>query len=105
MRMMSNLPCPAPRSRTAANRSEDHTSELQSLAYLVCRLLLEKKKTKHVNSRNRDNINPILPAIHQLFTIYMNVNDLKTRTVFSRDDTKAQPQSKSMKNDTRATLQ
>src|SRR5687767_15236938 len=27
-----------------ANRSEEHTSELQSLAYLVCRLLLEKKK-------------------------------------------------------------
>src|SRR2546425_4051099 len=28
----------------AAQRSEEHTSELQSLAYLVCRLLLEKKK-------------------------------------------------------------
>src|SRR2546425_8873776 len=30
-------------------RSEEHTSELQSLAYLVCRLLLEKKKqySKH----------------------------------------------------------
>src|SRR3989441_188711 len=28
-----------------AQRSEEHTSELQSLAYLVCRLLLEKKKT------------------------------------------------------------
>src|SRR2546425_5592362 len=29
-------------------RSEEHTSELQSLAYLVCRLLLEKKKkTQH----------------------------------------------------------
>src|SRR2546423_9520753 len=27
-------------------RSEEHTSELQSLAYLVCRLLLEKKKHK-----------------------------------------------------------
>src|SRR2546425_5356905 len=27
-----------------ATRSEEHTSELQSLAYLVCRLLLEKKK-------------------------------------------------------------
>src|SRR3989441_3336930 len=27
-----------------AERSEEHTSELQSLAYLVCRLLLEKKK-------------------------------------------------------------
>src|SRR2546425_12883702 len=35
-------------SRTASSgttsRSEEHTSELQSLAYLVCRLLLEKKK-------------------------------------------------------------
>src|SRR2546423_10018176 len=30
-------------------RSEEHTSELQSLAYLVCRLLLEKKKKKHIH--------------------------------------------------------
>src|SRR2546425_6762563 len=30
--------------RQDALRSEEHTSELQSLAYLVCRLLLEKKK-------------------------------------------------------------
>src|SRR5205823_13848207 len=30
------------------HRSEEHTSELQSLAYLVCRLLLEKKKKKMV---------------------------------------------------------
>src|SRR2546425_8327890 len=29
---------------TPDDRSEEHTSELQSLAYLVCRLLLEKKK-------------------------------------------------------------
>src|SRR5205823_14320789 len=29
---------------TVIKRSEEHTSELQSLAYLVCRLLLEKKK-------------------------------------------------------------
>src|SRR3989441_8061735 len=29
---------------TPPSRSEEHTSELQSLAYLVCRLLLEKKK-------------------------------------------------------------
>src|SRR5947199_2378239 len=28
-------------------RSEEHTSELQSLRHLVCRLLLEKKKTRH----------------------------------------------------------
>src|SRR2546425_9403761 len=30
--------------RLSQGRSEEHTSELQSLAYLVCRLLLEKKK-------------------------------------------------------------
>src|SRR6266404_117614 len=33
----------------AKARSEEHTSELQSLAYLVCRLLLEKKKKKLYN--------------------------------------------------------
>src|SRR5205823_14294146 len=32
-----------PRARFRGARSEEHTSELQSLAYLVCRLLLEKK--------------------------------------------------------------
>src|SRR2546425_5147885 len=31
-------------------RSEEHTSELQSLAYLVCRLLLEKKKKKMIST-------------------------------------------------------
>src|SRR5690348_17924552 len=31
-------------------RSEEHTSELQSPVHLVCRLLLEKKKNKEVNS-------------------------------------------------------
>src|SRR2546423_9050975 len=33
-----------PRRGGLESRSEEHTSELQSLAYLVCRLLLEKKK-------------------------------------------------------------
>src|SRR5687767_15432939 len=33
-------------------RSEEHTSELQSLAYLVCRLLLEKKKKKILHSHS-----------------------------------------------------
>src|SRR3712207_8751149 len=31
--------------RSSCSRSEEHTSELQSRQYLVCRLLLEKKKT------------------------------------------------------------
>src|SRR5262245_22165425 len=34
----------------AEHRSEEHTSELQSLRHLVCRLLLEKKKNKDENS-------------------------------------------------------
>src|SRR3712207_8071485 len=34
------------RARHRAPRSEEHTSELQSRQYLVCRLLLEKKKKK-----------------------------------------------------------
>src|SRR3712207_7252951 len=33
---------------TGTSRSEEHTSELQSRQYLVCRLLLEKKKKKHI---------------------------------------------------------
>src|SRR2546425_2203182 len=42
-------------------RSEEHTSELQSLAYLVCRLLLEKKKKKQLNKLQHD-----LEPSHQL---------------------------------------
>src|SRR2546425_1165631 len=38
--LVENHPC------SPNMRSEEHTSELQSLAYLVCRLLLEKKKKK-----------------------------------------------------------
>src|SRR5687767_15384128 len=38
-------------------RSEEHTSELQSLAYLVCRLLLEKKKkTEKITQKNTTSL-------------------------------------------------
>src|SRR2546425_6373943 len=40
----------------AQNRSEEHTSELQSLAYLVCRLLLEKKKKIDALYRNSRHV-------------------------------------------------
>src|SRR2546423_10116438 len=40
------------RARGDDRRSEEHTSELQSLAYLVCRLLLEKKKSTYINARS-----------------------------------------------------
>src|SRR5437870_10464996 len=35
----------------AGPRSEEHTSELQSRGHLVCRLLLEKKKTENIHDR------------------------------------------------------
>src|SRR2546425_5172888 len=42
--------------RAARVRSEEHTSELQSLAYLVCRLLLEKKKKDSIfTTTTREN--------------------------------------------------
>src|SRR3712207_7873726 len=40
-----DLPMRLAEDRRTARRSEEHTSELQSRQYLVCRLLLEKKKT------------------------------------------------------------
>src|SRR2546425_8516911 len=58
---------PAGRRRRA--RSEEHTSELQSLAYLVCRLLLEKKKNENDSLRlpslddvgEKDPLHPLRP--------------------------------------------
>src|SRR5687767_15623193 len=45
LRPLQSRPLRRPPSRRRRRaRSEEHTSELQSLAYLVCRLLLEKKK-------------------------------------------------------------
>src|SRR3712207_6965844 len=43
-RLAANLASDAFAVRERASRSEEHTSELQSRQYLVCRLLLEKKK-------------------------------------------------------------
>src|SRR5258705_5159617 len=51
---------PAIRQADFNTRSEEHTSELQSLRHLVCRLLLEKKKSSHAT--------PILTPSHQLVT-------------------------------------
>src|SRR5947208_9998901 len=59
----------------AGNRSEEHTSELQSPDHLVCRLLLEKKKKNKINiSTVRENTVRHLRSIeidaqHNLFTL------------------------------------
>src|SRR2546423_11269312 len=47
-------------------RSEEHTSELQSLAYLVCRLLLEKKKKIRVDS----TYSIIIVAVLTLYSVH-----------------------------------
>src|SRR5438445_8477848 len=51
---------PSTAARGARPRSEEHTSELQSRQYLVCRLLLEKKKMKttyaHLHNDNESDI-------------------------------------------------
>src|SRR5947209_9200085 len=49
----SQLQSPSRRrpARRSDSRSEEHTSELQSRQYLVCRLLLEKKKNEHLDGK------------------------------------------------------
>src|SRR5256885_3306516 len=49
------------RATTIETRSEEHTSELQSPCNLVCRLLLEKKKTEQDGGRGDSNSVNILP--------------------------------------------
>src|SRR5215203_6770248 len=46
-------------------RSEEHTSELQSRQYLVCRLLLEKKKIKEKNFETSAHIIPVREKTEQ----------------------------------------
>src|SRR5947199_6098016 len=54
-------------------RSEEHTSELQSLRHLVCRLLLEKKKKKRKNKTQHNstiqNNTDRLPIIEQVYKL------------------------------------
>src|SRR5205814_5637742 len=58
-RTMPIASCCVPQEAIGIVRSEEHTSELQSLRHLVCRLLLEKKKKKtslHTDARPRPHI-------------------------------------------------
>src|SRR2546425_4990369 len=55
-------------------RSEEHTSELQSLAYLVCRLLLEKKKKTNNSLCNRSHIISSTRFYCSFFQIYLSIN-------------------------------
>src|SRR3989339_105080 len=57
-----------------ANRSEEHTSELQSLTKLVCRLLLEKKNTKPVLPESTGGLHPcFFPALMKIMVSYISL--------------------------------
>src|SRR5687767_15498301 len=51
-------------------RSEEHTSELQSLAYLVCRLLLEKKKIRTSAEPTYVRVDTLYVALFEHFAIF-----------------------------------
>src|SRR3712207_7078120 len=79
---------------SAAARSEEHTSELQSRQYLVCRLLLEKKKKSELLKRQNStpqtlthlaNYNQILPTPSYLLTPSL------PQTIFSTRNSKSNP--------------
>src|SRR5256886_10443565 len=54
----------SPSATTTPARSEEHTSELQSQSNLVCRLLLEKKKNKHIQANKESFANLPLQFTH-----------------------------------------
>src|SRR5258705_2305017 len=66
------LPCHAfePERAVVLKRSEEHTSELQSLRHLVCRLLLEKKKQESSNGHN-----PMIPSATQSLCLDVKAGD------------------------------
>src|SRR5258707_4147885 len=58
----------------SVERSEEHTSELQSRQYLVCRLLLEKKKKSHAHLYSTDNT-----GTHSLLAIPVHLYGLQRK--------------------------
>src|SRR5258708_12673088 len=62
---ISSTPICTRPTRPARSRSEEHTSELQSPDHLVCRLLLEKKKTKKHTLAYTSLILKTINRIHQ----------------------------------------
>src|SRR5256886_7578292 len=61
-------PCKAQKVPPCTDRSEEHTSELQSQSNLVCRLLLEKKKKNHNQHIHVRDCSPKLTDLHAILT-------------------------------------
>src|SRR5476651_1933475 len=78
--------------RSAARRSEEHTSELQSRQYLVCRLLLEKKKHTHLSASERHDewhkirqgrARIVIGARSAIFAPFFFFNDTATTEIYT----------------------
>src|SRR2546430_7401035 len=61
---------PAARPGPQGERSEEHTSELQSQSNLVCRLLLEKKKKKYIKHRTSKKFITTMLVLPSILFIY-----------------------------------
>src|SRR3989441_4866773 len=81
--------------RLLPDRSEEHTSELQSLAYLVCRLLLEKKKNMaHITNKfygQQIKINNILLPELQLQCTINSTTRVTTNIKYIRKSVSQEP--------------
>src|SRR5687767_6499890 len=90
MDTFSSLPSVG-RSRESVHRSEEHTSELQSLAYLVCRLLLEKKKELKTLKAlalgllgdHAECSRSLVDSSHLVATIFFFFNDTSTTEIYT----------------------
>src|SRR5256884_1356401 len=74
---IATTPSARPTNRSSPERSEEHTSELQSRLHLVCRLLLEKKKT-HQTSSSRNSpslISPPFPTTRSSYSCSIHPQD------------------------------
>src|SRR2546425_4699012 len=75
--------CTSVSGSSPGGRSEEHTSELQSLAYLVCRLLLEKKKRQRPQQRRRDRSIPNPLHEHTPRQVPASALEVEVRTCLS----------------------
>src|SRR2546421_1844546 len=80
----------------SSDRSEEHTSELQSRSDLVCRLLLEKKKknniTNNFNSRKRSGMNTPLNEFNQPCTFAVTVGCSISKDAYNRSKSRSTAQ-------------
>src|SRR5205823_9530099 len=72
--------------RAVNMRSEEHTSELQSLAYLVCRLLLEKKKINNKNVNNAIEEDTVVFNGNRITGVYLKPRNSVPTVFYALDD-------------------